>query len=71
LLVNVPHAAKFINKAMQYDRLLKQRTTKPPAPPAEPVTRVNGGNAAVTKDPARMSDAEFAAFRKRQIAQRT
>jgi hypothetical protein len=40
-------------------------TTKTPAP-IKPV----GNNSSVTKDPAKMSDAEFAKWRKSQIAQR-
>lgn len=38
------------------------------APP--PAPKLDGGNAQVDKDPSQMSDAEFAKWRKRQIAQR-
>ena len=69
LLVNVPQAAKLLNKAMQFDQYLKQRA-KPKEQPAPPVTRLTGGNVASAKDPAAMSDREFAEWRKRQIAQR-
>lgn len=68
--VTQPALVKALHKAFLYDQLQKQRAVKPTPKPAEPVTRVGGGNAVTTKDPARMSDAEFSAWRKRQIAQR-
>jgi hypothetical protein len=70
VLINAPTMAKVINLALQHDRLQKQRATKPPAAPAPPVTRLSGTGAVSTKEPAQMSDREFAEWRKRQIAQR-
>jgi predicted metal-dependent hydrolase len=65
-----PEVVKVIHKAFLYDQLQQQRAAKAPAAPAPPVTRLSGTGAVATKDPAQMSDAEFAAMRKRQIAQR-
>lgn len=70
LLIVMPQAASVIDTALQHDRLLKQRVAKPPAAPAPPATRLSGTAAVSTKEPSQMSDREFAAWRKRQIAQR-
>ena len=60
----------WARKAQLYDQLQKQAVKKPEsAPPPPPVTKV-GSKATVTKSPAQMSDAEFARWRKNQIAQR-
>jgi hypothetical protein len=61
---------KVIHKAFLYDQLQQQRAAKAPAAPAPPVTRLSGTGAVATKEPASMSDREFAEWRKRQIAQR-
>jgi hypothetical protein len=65
-----PEVVKVIHKAFLYDQLQQQRAAKAPAAPAPPVTRLSGTGAVSTKEPAQMSDSEFAAWRKRQIAQR-
>jgi hypothetical protein len=65
-----PEVVKVIHKAFLYDQLQQQRAAKAPAAPAPPVTRLSGTGAVATKDPAQMSDSDFAAWRKRQIAQR-
>jgi hypothetical protein len=67
--ITQPAIVKLIHDSYTLKQLEKQRA-KPPAQPAPPVTRLTGGNAASAKEPASMSDAEFAAWRKRQIAQR-
>ena len=65
-----PEVVKVIHKAFLYDQLQQQRAAKAPAAPAPPVTRLSGTGAVATKEPASMSDREFAEWRKRQIAQR-
>ena len=70
MLINVPKSAAILTDAMKWRSLEQQRAKKPAAAPAQPVTRLSGTGAVATKDPAQMSDAEFAAMRKRQIAQR-
>jgi uncharacterized protein YdcH (DUF465 family) len=56
-------------KAQLYDQLMKKTSAKTNTPPPPPVTKI-GSKAAVTKPVEKMSDAEFASWRKRQIAQR-
>ena len=68
--VTKPAFVKMLHKAYLFDQLQAQRTAKPSAAPAPPVSRVGGAHAPSTKDPSAMTDAEFAAFRRRQIAQR-
>jgi hypothetical protein len=70
MLINVPQSASFLADAMKWRQLEQQRAKKPPPAPVPPATRVNGASAASAKDPAQMSDREFAEWRKRQIAQR-
>jgi hypothetical protein len=70
MLVNVPKSAAILTDAMKWRQLEQQRAKKPPVAPAPPVTRLSGVGAAATKEPSQMSDSEFAAWRKRQIAQR-
>lgn len=72
VLDNVTSATfiKTLNKAFKWDQYEKQQRAKAPATPAPPVTRLSGTTATSTKTPAQMSDAEFATFRRRQIAQR-
>lgn len=65
-----PSIVKLLHKAFMYDQLEKQRVSKTPAAPAPPATRLSGASAVSTKEIAQMSDAEFSAMRKRQIAQR-
>lgn len=67
--VRDPRAVKVLHKAFLYDQMLAKATKAPPKPDAVPVPKVSG-KAAVTKDPSKMSDKEFAEFRRRQIAQR-
>ena len=72
VLDNVTSATfiKTLNKAFKWDQYEKQQRAKAPATPAAPVTRLSGASAVSTKNPAQMTDAEFAVFRRRQIAQR-
>lgn len=71
--VSNPRAVLLLHKAMQFDQLMKKQVAeKPkPAPQEKPVTRITASKGTATKDPSKMSDAEFAQFRRRQIAQRT
>jgi hypothetical protein len=69
-----PLVAHTLRKAMLYDQLMAKQAkpaAKPAAASAKPVTTIKGktGGAAPT-DPSKMTDAQFAAFRRRQIAQR-
>lgn len=70
--VSNPKAVVLLHKAMQFDRLMKKQaaTKAPPVPQEKPVTRITASKATVTKDPSKMSDSEFAKFRRAQIAQR-
>lgn len=70
--INDPRAVKLLHQAWQFQQLLKkQATAKPaPAPQEKPVTRITASAGTAAKDPSKMTDQEFAAMRKRQIAQR-
>ena len=68
-LANVPRAVKLLYEASQYRKLMAKAKTAE-KPEVKPITRIAGAGATASKDPSAMSDAEFAAFRKRQIAQR-
>lgn len=68
MLIEFPQAAKFLDKALTYDKVLAQRTAKAPAPPAAPVTRVSGGAAASTKPLSEVSDAEYIRRRREYIS---
>lgn len=70
--VSNPKAVILLHKAMQFDQLMKKQaaTKAPPAPQEKPVTRITASKGTAVKDPSKMSDAEYAEFRRRQIAQR-
>ena len=71
ITIRAPAIAKALHKAELYDQLLARKTEKPKVEPqAEPVTRIAATRTTASRDPARMSDTEFAQWRKRQIAQR-
>lgn len=71
LIAHVPALGVVLHKAEQYDALVaKANKRPPPEPQTAPVTQLAPARAQVNKDPSRMSDAEFAQWRKRQIAQR-
>ena len=63
-----PAVAKILHKAELYDQIVKKQqassTPKPEVVKAVPAAKV-GGNANVKKDPAKMSDTEYAAYRRR------
>ena len=62
--INQPALAKILHKAELYDAILKKQTPPAAAPViAKPAVKV-GSNAKVSKDPTKMSDAEFAAYRR-------
>lgn len=58
-----PQIMRVLNKASQYDKLMKQRATKPAPKPPEPASRVGGAAATTTKTPSDMSTAEYAEWR--------
>ena len=68
--VNDPRAIKLLHKAYLYDQLVAKAKAPEPKSEAAPITRVTGASATATRDPSRMTDHEFATWRKRQIAQR-
>lgn len=71
LVADVPQIGKVLHKAELYDRLIaKQTASKTPEPQEAPVTRITSTRAVANKDPSKMTDSEFAAWRHRQIAQR-
>jgi hypothetical protein len=60
----------WARKAQLYDQLMQKAAKKPESsPPPKPVTKV-GAKATVTKDPSKMTDKEFADWRRKQIQQR-
>lgn len=71
VMAHMPQFGVMAHKAELYDALVAKATKKPPPAPQEaPVTRIAATRATASKDPSHMSDAEFAQWRKRQIAQR-
>lgn len=71
VMAHMPQFGVMAHKAELYDKLVAKATKKPPPEPqSAPVTRVAATNATASKDPSKMSDAEFAKWRRSQIAQR-
>lgn len=71
MALKTPAFVKLAHKAMLYDKLTsKAAAPKAPVPEAKPAARV-GSNAPVRKDPAKMSDKEFADWRRSQIKNRS
>lgn len=63
-LLSNPAIALALDKASKWDKLAKDRATKPKTePPPKPVTRVSGAAASNTKSPSDMSPAEYAEWR--------
>ena len=67
-----PPAAIMAWKAMQYDQLQAKAApaAKPPAPLPAPVKPISGRSAPAQKQPDAMSDAEWLAWRNRELAKR-
>lgn len=66
-----PRAWKLLHKAHMYDKLMAKQTAKPkPESQEKPVTRIAATKNSGKKDPAQMTDREFAEFRRKQIANR-
>lgn len=64
-IIKNPVVAVLMHKADLYDKLLAKQAPKPqPVAAAKPAIRV-GSNATVKKDPTKMTDAEFAAYRRK------
>jgi hypothetical protein len=69
-VIKNPVVATLLHKADLYDKLLaKQAPKPPPVAQATPAIKV-GSTASVQKDPAKMTDKEFAAWRSSQIRNR-
>lgn len=66
-----PASVKLLHMAYQFEQMLKKATqpTQTPAVTPKPVPKVSGA-AKAEKEPSEMTDKEFAAWRRRQIAQR-
>ena len=70
LLIQFPQAARFLNKALQYDQLLAQRMQKPKVEPPKPATRIGGGSAANAKPLGDITDPrEWAEARRQRKSQ--
>lgn len=66
-----PALAKILHNAELYEKLVKkQAPTKTPAPAAKPAIKIGSAGATAVTDPAKMTDAQFAAWRRKQIQQR-
>jgi hypothetical protein len=71
LVFKTPAFAKVLHKAELYDKLAKKQVPKPtPAPAAKPAIKIGAGGASAVTDPAKMTDAQFAAWRRTQIKNR-
>ena len=68
--VTDPRAVRLLHEAYLYRKLVAEKKAPEAGKTITPITRVSGAAATVQKDPSRMSDSEFAQWRKRQIAQR-
>ena len=68
--VSDPRAVKLLHEAYLYRKLVAERKAPEAKSTVTPITRVTGASATATRDPSRMTDHEFAQWRKRQIAQR-
>ncbi len=71
--INDPRVVKVLHAAMVGAKLMKHKTAPEqdkPEPQEKPVTRITANKGTATKDPGKMSDREFAEWRRRQIAQR-
>lgn len=70
-LATDPASVKLLHMAYQFNQTLKNATKPPQVPKIDPkpVNKVSGV-AKATKEPADMTDKEFAEWRRRQIAQR-
>jgi len=72
--INDPRPIKLLHEAHLYRTLLAKSKAAAKAEsttPVNPITRITGAKAAVSKSPSDMSDKEFATWRHRQIAQRS
>lgn len=70
-VIGNPALIVMMHKARMLDQLEKKQSAKPkPAPPPAPVTRVSAARASAAKDPAKMTDAEWARHRKEQQRKR-
>lgn len=63
-----PAILKLVDKAAQFDRLVKTRTAKPVQEQPKPVTRIGGAGANNKKPLSEMSDNEFIEARRKYIA---
>lgn len=70
-LLQSPAIVKLVNKAEMYDQLVKKQSPKQaPAAAAKPAIKIGSGGASAVTDPAKMTDAQFAAMRRKQIQSR-
>lgn len=74
-IIENPAFLKIMHKAALFDQLEKGQVKQPPKlvqnqPQVKPVPRVGASTARVDKDPTQMSDAEFAAYRRKVSSNR-
>lgn len=69
-LLQSPALAKAVHKAEMYDQLVKKQPTKPASAPAKPAIKIGSSGASAVTDPSKMTDAQFAAWRRKQIQNR-
>lgn len=66
--VSDPRAVKLLHKAYLYDQMMAQRTAKPAAVPATPVTRIQARASTAVTDPDTLSTDEWKKWRENQLA---
>lgn len=70
-LLKNPAIIKLVHNAELYDQLVKKQSPKSvPAPAAKPAIKIGSSGASAVTDPAKMTDTQFAAWRRNQIKNR-
>jgi hypothetical protein len=70
--VRNPKVVKILHKAYMYDQLVaKQQPRQKIAEPVKPVTTIKAKSSSAIKSPEKMTDIEFAKWRKSQIQKRS
>lgn len=67
-----PRAIRLLHEAYMYRKLVSERKAEAkPTVEAKPITRITASKGEAARDPAKMSDKEFAAWRRKQISTRS
>ena len=71
-IINQPEFGVVLDKARQFDEMMKAKAIpkSKPTPQQVPPVRITASQGTATKDPSKMTDAEFAAWRRAQIKRR-